>query len=331
MAVTVVTQDLDNYPGITKNVTVDQTQIVPTGYEGDEQFVMSFSTTAYSDNDNRTAIDTIYVTNFKGGWCKSSGFTGTNSKFNLDASHYKLDIKLDATVSGADGSGYYTLELNHSDGTPLSGETIAADMEEKVRAVADSIHTADTGFASAYRNASVEFTDGQFWVVSGSVSNYYTGADRSSVVVAAASSADCSAMLGFDLVFSSVDVAAITVKESVLTQDYTTNTDTVNIQGGMTVTNGDCLMITDGTNTDYFTAISGTIDTAIKVTTSAVHNFIGITHSYNYLPAASGTGTKVQILREQDPDGGPTPWYTDMDSISRLGIKSVMSQIDYSS
>ncbi len=331
MAVTVVTQDLDNYPGITKNVTVDQTQIVPTGYEGDEQFVMSFSTTAYSDNTNRTAIDTIYVTNFRGGWCKSSGFTGTNSKFNLDSSHYKLDIALDATVSGADGSGYYTVSLDHSDGSPLSGETVAADMEEKIRAIADSIHVADTGFASAYRNASVEFTDGQFWIISGNVSRYYTASDRSSVVVAAASTDDCSAMLGFDIPFTSIDVASITVKETVLNQNYTANTGTVNIQGGMTVAAGDCLMITDGTNTDYFTAISGTIDTAIKVTTSAVHNLIGITHSYNYLTAASGTGTKVQILREQDPDGEPAPWYTDMDSISRLGIKSIMSQIDYSS
>jgi hypothetical protein len=42
MAINVDTQDLVNYPGTVKRVTVDQEQVVPSGYEGDEQFMLSF-------------------------------------------------------------------------------------------------------------------------------------------------------------------------------------------------------------------------------------------------------------------------------------------------
>ena len=50
MAINLDTQDLQNYPGTVKRVTVDQEQVVPYGFEGDEQFMLSFSTTAYRDN-----------------------------------------------------------------------------------------------------------------------------------------------------------------------------------------------------------------------------------------------------------------------------------------
>jgi hypothetical protein len=84
MAIQIDTQDLDNYPGNVKRVSVDQTSVVPQGFEGDEQFMLNISTSAYSDNVNRTNIQSLYITNFKAGWCKSSGFSGT--KFALDAS-----------------------------------------------------------------------------------------------------------------------------------------------------------------------------------------------------------------------------------------------------
>jgi len=330
MAIRVDTQDLDNYPGTVKVVTLDQDQIVPTGEEGDEKYVLSFSTTAYSDNDNNTSIQTIYIRRFKTGWCKSSGFTGSNGRFALDASHKNMKIKMDATVSGADGSGWYTITLEHEDGSYLSGESIAEDMEIKIRAIADSIHTADTGYILAYKNASVEFADGQFWIISGSVSGYYTGASRSSVRVAAASSNDCSAMLGFDLDMNSEELAAVSVKESVITENYIADSSDLKVQSGLGVAEGDCLMITDGTNTDYFTAVSGTTDTIIKVPTVATHNYTGIANGYTYVAASAGTGAKVQLLREQDPDGVPTMYYTDIDSITRFGLKSIINQIDYS-
>jgi len=324
MAITIVTQDLENYPGITKNVVVDQRQIVPTGYEGDEQFVVTVSTTAYSDNTNRTAIQAIYIMDTKAGWCKSSGFAGVNGKFALDATHCNLKVKMDATVSGADGSGYYTITLDHSNGAYISGESIAEDMEEKIRAL--TMVTDDVGFQLSYKNASVEFKDGQFWIVSGSVGRYYTGADRSSVQVAAAATNDCSTTLGFNLKITSEDLANITIKETILSNDYTTDTTPLQVNAGSAVTEGDCLMITDGVHTDYFTALSGTTDTAVVVPTNANNNYIGIAHSYT-----TTSGARVQILREQDVDGEPVSWYTDIDSIIRFGVKSIINQIDYSS
>ena len=54
MALNVDTQDLTNYPGINKRVTLEVDSLVPYGYEGDEQIVLVVSTTAYSDNTPRT-------------------------------------------------------------------------------------------------------------------------------------------------------------------------------------------------------------------------------------------------------------------------------------
>jgi len=332
MAIRVDTQDLDNYPGTVKVVTLDQDSIVPTGEEGDEKYVLSFATTAYSDNTNNTAIQTIYVTDFKTGWCKSSGFTGVNGRFPLDSSHNKMKIKLDATVSGADGSGWYEIELYEDGGTLQPAEAVAADMETKIRAIANTIHASDTGFMLSYMNASVEWTEGRFWIISGSVADWYSGSSgRSSVQVSAASTNDCSAMLGFDQTTNSYDLSAVSIKETILTSSYTTDTSPMSVLGGSNVTAGDCLVITDGTNTDYFTAISGTTDTSIVVPTVATHNYTGITHSYSYSPVVSGTGAKIQILREQDTDNDPMMYYTNVDDLVRFGIKSIINQIDYSS
>jgi hypothetical protein len=328
MAINISTQDLLNYPGIVKTVTVDQSSIVPTGYEGDEQYVQKFSTTAYSDIATTTSIQAIYVTDFKTGWCKSSGFAGSGGKFSLDATHYKLNVKIDAstTTSGSSvGDGYYEISLAYNqDSTPVDGSAVAADMEEKIRAI--SLHTEDTGFALSYLNASVEYQDGKFYIVSGSVGSYFSGDDRSSVKVMEAATNGCAAELGFNLPLDSETLAGIAIKESYITSNYTTNTTPLAIAAGTGVTAGDCLMITDGVNTDYFTAISGTTSTSVVVATSANNNYVGIANSYT-----TTSGARVQILRQQDPEGIPTMWYTNIDAIVRWGIKSMVNQIDYSS
>jgi len=326
MALSISTQDLENYPGNVKTVTVDQAQIVPTGYEGDEQFVLKFSTNAYSDNTARTAIQQIYVTSVKAGWCKSSGFVGSSGKFNLDSTHKNLNIKIDnTTTTSGIGSGYYEITLGYnSDETPVDASVVAADMEEKIRAI--TLDTVDIGYSLAYRNASVEYVDGKFYIVSGSVSSYHTGENRSSVKVLPGSTNDCSKILGFDLEMNSESLAGISIKESYITANYTTDTTPLTIAAGSGAVAGDCIMITDGTNADYFTAISGTTTTSIVVPTSANNNYVGITHSYT-----TASGAKIQILREQDPEGTPAAWYTNIDSITRWGIKSIVNQIDYSS
>lgn len=322
MALNIDTQDLINYPGTTKRVTIDVTSIVPTGYEGDEKIVMTAATTAYSDNVLRTAIQDLYITEMKAGWCKSSGFTGTNGKYSITDSQKNIMVMMDNTVSGTDGLGYYQVTLDTSD-TLINGDVIAADLETKIRAL--TMETADTGFALAYRNASVEYQDGKFYIITGSVSEYYTGTNRSSVKVKAASSADCSVELGFNVSMDSQTMAGIAPKDTYLSSDYISGAGTVSVVGGSNVSQGDACMIKDADNTVYFTALSGTIDTSIAVATYSTNGYHGIPYGFTV------SGTKVQVLRESDPDGGPTMWYTNVDSIGRWAIKTLVNQVDYSS
>lgn len=314
MAIRIDVQDLENWPGNVKTITIDQDQIVPTGFEGDEQFVLSFSTTAYSDNVARTAIPDLYIMKMKAGWCKSSGLTGSSGKFKLDSDHCKLKVQLDTMTSGVE------IEL-YQDGTFLTGEAVAENMEEEIRGKANVV---DAGFKIAYRNSSVEFKNGKFWIVSGSIGGHYTGSHKSAVKVLAADSNSCWRTLGFDLAVDSETMAGITTKEAALVVDYTAGGEEITIGAGTGVTNADCLMITDGTNTDYFSVISVVADSVLTIAAT------DIIHSYTTVSGEYG-GAKVQILREQDPEGTPTAWYTNIDSITRLGIKSILTQIDFSS
>lgn len=327
MAINIDTQDLEKFPGNTKRISVDLASIVPIGAEGDEKFVLSTSTSAYSDNIARTSIQDLYITAISAGWCKSSGFAGSSGKFYLDDTHKSLKIKMDATVSGTDGSGYYTVELTpNDDATPVSGEVVALELETKIRELANDLEPADVGFTTAYRNASVEYRNGKFWIVSGSISPYYSGNARSSVIITSSDTNDCTKELGFDLPTTSYSLASVAVKETLLNSDYTANTDTLNINTGTGAKPGMAFMITDGTveGTEYFTALSGTTDYSIKVATSSNNGFVGITRDY------SANRAKLQLLKEQDPEGVPTNWYTSIDQLIRYGIKNMASQIDYS-
>jgi hypothetical protein len=323
MAISVTVYDFDN-PDYPKTITLDEKSVVPVGQEGDEKWVLSFVTTAYSDNTNRTAIQDIYVQEIKGGWLKSSGFVGGGGKFTVGASSKQLKIKLDNSAGAAGGGGFYTISL--TEGANLSGEVIAEDMEAEIRALPDDASwiSADDPYKLAYINASVKYMDGRFWIISGTVSPYYTGASRSSVKVAQAAGDICCQTLGFNLPIDSETIAGVSIKEVMLASNYTTDTSPVVIGTGTSVVAGDCLMITDGTNTDYFIAISGT-ETNVEVATAGAHNYTGISHSY------TTSGTKVQVLREQDPEQAPVAYYDIVDSIVRWGIKSITNQIDFSS
>lgn len=321
MAINIDTQDLINYPGNIKRVTVDQESVIPQGYEGDEQFMLSFSTTAYSDNVARTRIQDYYITEFKSGWSKSSGFVGT--KFALDSTHNSLEVKIDSTVSGISG-GYYRITLNHNDGLPIDAEVVAADMETKIRALADSLATADVGYKMAYLNAVVEFTGGRFWVVSGSVGSYYSGTYKSAVRIRESSVNDCTALLGFNLSTESEVVDSLAVKEALVLTDFAgssviSGTGSITINQNVGAATNDCMVITDGTNTDYFQIDSVTGGTIIEFDAAKV------THDY------TASAAKVQLLRIQDPDADPTLWFDSIDKITRHGIKTVINQIDYSS
>lgn len=326
MAVNVSVYDLVNYPDNPKTVTVDIRTIVPLGYEGDEQWVLSFVTTAYSDNTTPTAIQDIYVQETSAGWLKSSGFVGTGGRFTIDSSTKQLGIKIDASAGPSGGSGYYTISL--SEGENLTGESIASDMEEKIRALPDdaSWNTSDDGYKLAYLAATVEYKNGKFWIISGSISSYYTGANRSSVKVYKITGDACFETLGFDLSVDSQTIAGTTIKEVLLASNYTGGNATMSVNTGLGVSEGDALAITDGTNTHYFTAISGTTESSLKLAIQATNGFDAIPSTTTY----SGSVSKVQKLTLQDPENRPVSYYTNVDDIVRWGIKSIVNQVDFS-
>lgn len=326
MAINIDTQNLELFPGNTKRISIDLESVVPYSNEGDEIFVLSASTSAYSDNTLRTTIPDLYVTELKSGWCKSSGFAGASGKFYIDNTHKTMRIKINATASGIDGSGYYDINLTpNDDSTPITGEIIAAELEDSIRALANTLNSADVGFYTAYKNASVEYKNGKFWIISGSMGPYYTGNNRTSVVVASGTTNDCTEVLGFDLSTTSYALASIAIKETLLNNDYTVGDSTVSVNTGTGATAGKAFMITDGINTDYFTALSGTTDSSIVVATEAANNYAGIVNNY------TASKAKLQLLREQDPESVPTSWYTSIDQLVRFGIKTIANQIDYSS
>lgn len=321
MAINVNIQDLVNFPGNVKSMSIDQVSIVPQGAEGDEQYVMKFSTSAYSDVEERTAIQDYYVTDFKSGWVRSSGFAGSSGQFNLTDGANRLLIKFDSTVSGTNGTGYYEVILEYNDdGTPMAAETVAADLEIKIRALADNLDTADVGFTLAYKNASVEYKNSKFWVVSGTVSNFYNGTNRSYADVISGTTNDALSALGFDLKTSSAALDSVAINEALVAEDYFTGTSGIVISQSIGAVNGSCIFITDRTNSDYFQVN----ETPTVGGTTLSFNPDTIIHEY------TANETKVQLLKEQDPEGDPTAWFTSIDKITRHGIKCVVNSIDFS-
>lgn len=314
MARNITVYDLDQYPDNSKTVTVDQKQVVPVGAEGDDKWVLSFSTNAYSDNTSSTAIQDIYVQEIHTGWAKSSGLTG--NAFTLESGDQVLGIKMD------DSSQYY---ISLDAGSNMDGDLIADDIEAKIRAIPDSVDWQSSDDSLAFKNCMVKFENGKFKIISGTVSQHYVGSEQTSVLVTVSGADTCYDTLGFNLGITSVDVAETAIKEALVTSGYTTDNTPLVVGAGTGVQVGDCLLITDGTNTDYFTALSGTTDTSIVVPINSTNSFVGIAHSY------TANEAKIQILAEQDPDQVPASYHSTVDSVMRWGIMSVTNQIDFSS
>jgi hypothetical protein len=327
MAINQDVQDLILYPGVTKRVTLDVTQIVPTGTGGDEKLMLVASTTAYSDNEARTAIQDMYVMYPYVGWLKSSGLAGVAGKFNLTATSHRLGISMDATVSGTytyNNQAYYEIALDYNtDATLKTGEDIAVDMQDKIRSI--ECVEADKGFQLAYKNADVVYTSGKFYITSGTIGSSYVGSERTSVSVAPAQTNDCTTVLGFTHFVSSEDLWGNTIAETAITADYATGSPTLMIGLGTGAVDGDSMYITDGTNYDYFTAITVSGNT-VTVPTSSVNDFDGIKHAYTV-----AAGSYVQVLRKQDPDNTPNNYLNDMDGLLRYMSKCMINQIDFSS
>lgn len=315
MARNITVYDLDNYPDNSKTVTIDQQTIVPVGAEGDEKWVLSFTTTAYSDNTNNTPIQDLYIQELKTGWAKSSGLVSLGG-YKTSATSKKLGVKID------NSSQYYYIELAED---LAGGDNIANALEEKIRAIptVSGVWNSNDD-ALAYKNAIVKYINNKFYIVSGNMSDSYIGAKRSSVKVTASGTDTLYRDLGFDLGVDSESLASISIPETSLATDYTAGSQYLYVSSATGISVKDCCIITDGTNTDYFQviAISGT---RLTVPTNATNGFDAISHSY------TANRAKIQVLRYQDPDREPNGFYDTVDEITRFGIMSIVNQIDFSS
>jgi len=315
MATNITVRDLENYPAISKTVTVDQSTIVPVGYDGDERWVLSFRTTAYSNNTSRTAIQDIYVQQMTCGWLKSSGLVGLTG-YKTTPSSKTLGVKID------NSSGYYYVQLEED----LTGvNTIADALERAIHAIPTVTGTWNTSDDElSYMNAMVEYKNNKFYIISGTFSEDYTGATRSSVKVTYSGADTMYYDLGFDLGVDSESIAGLSMSEGYLLTSYTADTANIYVSNASACSSGVCAVITDGTNWDYFPvlAVSGTM---LTVPTASTNGFTGIAHAYTALEA------KVQVMTYQDPDQTPVLYHNTVDSVIRWGIMSVSNQMDFSS
>lgn len=324
MAINLDVQDLDNYPGNIKRVTLDMDNIVPTGTNGDEKNMLTATTSAYADVDTRQAIQSLYVVGDKVGWTKSSGFEGSAGKFQLTSSSRRLGVSLDSTVSGTythNGAGYYELILEYS-ATPKSGTDIATDIQSKLRAI--TCNATDIGYQLAYKNANVTYDGGKFYISSGTISSNYTGTFKSSARVAPAQTEDCTSVLGFDQQLTSEDLAEISAVEAQVTEDYVAGTTPLKVSLNSGIAAGDCFYITDGVNQDYCTAL-GVSGEEITVPITATNAFDGIANSYT-----TASGSFIQVLRRQDPENKPNSYCGSIDELTRYMATNIINQIDFS-
>lgn len=318
MAIALDVMDLVNYPGTTKRVTIDTQTLVPVGVDGDEKYMLSASTSAYSDNGVRTPIQSLYVAGGKIGWSKSSGLKGTNGKFALSPSNTVLGVKMDATVSGTVG-GFYYITLSNDNGVGKKGEDIAVDIQDRLRLI--ECNDVDAGFQLAYKNCSVRYMDNKFFIASGTIADSFTGPYRSSVLVGGTPPNDCAAMLGFDQQVTSERLEDVFILEAPITSNYTAGTTSlsVNLLTGVSV--GDALCITDGVNIDYFIASNFTTGT-VTVSSDPV---LGIANNYTV-----ASGAYIQVLKKSDPDNRVDSFHRDTDELLRYMAKVMINQIDFS-
>lgn len=149
------------YPNNTKTVTVDIQRKIPLGAEGDEKYILSISTTAYSDNTNRTSINPVYMYDLKRGWAESFEVSSP-----ITVSGGTLSLAIDEANSGA-----ITVTLPNGS---TAASAIAAHLQTAIRATASgSGAKASATNQLSYLNAQVSYTNNRLRIVSGSVKSSY--------------------------------------------------------------------------------------------------------------------------------------------------------------
>ncbi len=307
MAVNVSVFDLVSFPNNQKTVTVDITEVVPLGNAGEDVWVFSANTTATASGG--AAIQRLYINNTKLGWAKSSSLKV--GPYNVTTSKRHIKVAIDEDVAGAT-----ELLLLSNDILPLSGDDIARDMEDKLNNSAAV--GGDKAGNLSYLNATVNYQDNRFQIISGSASTSYTGTDRTSVaVVDGTTTTGLAAELGFDIPVTTEVLASTQIKETSLLAAYDTpEALALSIVDSGRVVGGDCIGLSDGTNTEFRGIESGS-GTSITLCS-------GFANTY-------AVGSKVQVLKLQDVTAEPPPAYDTIDAYVKFGIATIVNQIDFSS
>lgn len=304
MAVNVNVYNLESFPNNSKIVTVDLSELVPYGNNGEDAWVLSANTTATAAGS--AVIQKMYISDTKWGWLKSSGIN--SGPYTINASQQNLRISIDEVIgSGAE----ITLATS---ALQLGGDTVAKDLQSKISSLALAGQVKE-GMLS-YLNVSVEYKNGRFIIISGTASSDYVGADSSFVEIAdGVTTTGLAAELGFDIVFSSQTIAGEPVKSTSLTAVHTAPSADITVAAPGVLAVNDCVAILDGVNKEFrhIDSIAGSV-----ITLNA-----NLANSY-------GVGTLVQVMDVRDPTGIPSPAYETIDEYIRFSLASLINQIDFS-
>lgn len=301
MAINEPTQDSINNPGNIKTVTLDIIKNVFADSEGDEQYSLTLTTTATSKISG-DVISNAYIRDVKVGYSKSKKVTGP---FTIDGTNNQLQVSID-------GSPAQIITL--ASGTSLTPKDIADNLQSQLSGLGGvgAPLEGDLGFL----NASVDYIDGRFRILSGSISDTYTGAAKSSVAVTSGSN-DAAALLGFDIPIESEDLASKVPGETIVTSSFTASGTTLQLETVNGYNANEAYTITDGTNREYFIADAVASGTGQLTVASGA-----ITNSY-------GVGSTVQKIFERDPDNTVASPFNTVDDIMRFSLKNIVNQINF--
>lgn len=302
MATNITVYDLINYPDNGKTVTVSLKSVVPTGAFGDEKWVLNATTSATASGS--ASIQDSFANGYACGWSKSS--SRVPSPMTISSTTNQLKVAIDEPTGLTGG---ITITLTDST-SAQTGDDIALDIETQIRAATTTGGAKDGNLS--YVNARCVYEGGRFVIASGSIADSFTGSQKSAVRVGPAATHDASAVLGFDTVVESEEIALSSLVETYVTSAVTAAT-TVPVASATGLSIGDCIALkdTDGTlSYRYISGISG-----LNLTVNAA--------------ATVSQNTMVQLLRLQDPDVLPPSYLSDVDSVMRHLIELMARQINF--
>lgn len=304
MAIQETVKDIELNPSVSLTATLDMNKVVLVDSEGDEKYVLTCVTAATAAGG--ASISDIYIRDFKMGYSKSSGFK--NPPFTITATNNTLQISID-------GSTYRSITLDS--GTGLNGDDIAADLQSKISALAAASGLEEGNLS--FLNCTVVFEDGRLVIMSGSLSNTYTGIGKSSVSVIAGATNSAAVTLGFNIPTESEALSSKKAAESTLASSFTASGTTLLLNSVEDMNAKEAYTITDGTNREYFIVDTVTSGGAqLTVASGSIEN------SY-------ASGAIVQRIFERDSSADLASPLEDVDAIYRFGLKSLANQMDFSS